>query len=168
MWENTVLAGNEAGFWHFPGCHFGEDHREMPPSAPGISYATLLPLIIAPSLAGALHMECSEGCHPVNIFGKKHESQKCKQPCKCKYSICNADALGLLNELCKGIIGLGFFSPGGTYVIWTLSLLPPPSQIPILQTLPMAAVGEAAGGRSMPAFPAEELFWKLCKLNTSL
>lgn len=73
------------------------------------SCAILLSLIAVPSLAGTLHMVCSEGCLPANIFGEKHWSQKCKQPGKCKYSICNAGALDLLNELCKGIVGLVFF-----------------------------------------------------------
>lgn len=81
------------------------------------SCATLLSLIAVPSLAGTLHVVCSEGCLPANIFGEKHQSQKCKQPGKCKYSICNAGALDLLNELCKGIVGLGFFfTLGGIYI----------------------------------------------------
>lgn len=36
MWGSTMLAGNEAGFWHFPGCHFGEDHQETLPSVSGV------------------------------------------------------------------------------------------------------------------------------------
>lgn len=72
---------------------------------------------------------------------------------------------GLLNKLCKGI---SIILIEGIYVIWTL--LSPSCQILILQTLPVAAVGEAAGEDqpSPSAFPAEELFCKLCKLNTSL
>ena len=67
------------------------------------------PLPAAPSLAGALHVACSEGCPPPKVFGKKHQSTKCKQPIKCKCRICNAGALDLLNMLRKEIIGLGFF-----------------------------------------------------------
>lgn len=111
------------------------------------SCATLLPLLTAPCLAGTLHMTCWERSLCVNILSKKQWSQKCKQPGKFKYSICNAGAFSLLNKLCKGI---SIILIEGIYVIWTL--LSPPCQILILQTFPVAAVGEAAGGRSTLAF----------------
>lgn len=161
MWENTMLAGNEAAFWHFPGCHLGEDHQEMPLLAPVL----LLPLITAPpgqerSVCCA-QREVSLGIY----FGKTLWSQKCKQPSKGKYNICNAGALGLLSVLCKGISFVAqvwAFSLRGIRVIWTLSLLSLPHQIPILQPLPVAAAGEAAGGRSTLVFclPRRRTFLK--------
>lgn len=132
MWGSTMLAGNEAGFWHFPGCHFGEDLQETLPSVSGVLVRDPAASHYSPLPGG----DAPRGTIPRKSLCEhllvKALKPKCKQLGQCEYNICSAGAFDSLNELCKGISII--FLTGRTYVIWTLSPSSPPCQITILHS----------------------------------
>lgn len=124
----------------------------------------------APAASGCSSLPgTNTGNLSVNIFSKKHWSQKCKQPSECKDIICSVGACDLLNELYKGVSAVYFLV--GECALSELFLrchCLVRSWFCRLSLWQRQEKLQEHDQHSLSASLAEELFWKVCKLNTSL